>query len=198
MPATSPQDDPSRTSHYVDDAFYAALVADFADWQRDELAVADPAVRDRSQALLYREARLLDEGRFEDWLGLYAAECLYWVPATPRRGDPRREVAIALDDRRRLEDRVYRVRTGYAWSQVPPSRTARLVGNVEVFGTRADAIYMVRSTLVISEFRAGETRRLAGWCGHRLAERQGRWQILVKQVNLIDCDQHLHNPSVIL
>jgi hypothetical protein len=44
----------------------------------------------------------------------------------------------------------------------------------------------------------GDTRRLAGWSGHRLTELDGRWRILVKQVNLIDCDQHLHNPSVIL
>jgi benzoate/toluate 1,2-dioxygenase beta subunit len=197
MPATAPEGDPSRTSYYVDDAFYGALVADFADWQRDELEVTNPTIRDRCQALLYREARLLDEGRFEDWLGLYAPECLYWVPATPHAGDPRREVAIALDDRRRLEDRVYRVRTGYAWSQVPPSRTVRLVANVEVFRTGVDSTYMVRSTLVITEFRAGDTRRMAGWCGHRLAERDGRWRILVKQVNLIDCDQHLHNPSLV-
>jgi benzoate/toluate 1,2-dioxygenase beta subunit len=197
MPATR-QGDPSRVSEYVDDEFYRALVANFSDWQRDELEVTNPAIRDRCQALLYREARLLDQGQFEGWLSLYAPECLYWVPATPRGGDPRKEVAIAFDDRRRLEDRVYRLRTGYAWSQVPPSRTARLIANVEVFGTEQRSAYMVRSTFVINEFRAGETRRLAGWYGHRLAQHDGRWQILVKQVNLIDCDQNLRNPSVIL
>ena len=196
MPATR-RGDPSRVSEYVDDEFYRALVANFSDWQRDELEVTNPTVRDRCQALLYREARLLDQGQFEAWLSLYAPECLYWVPATPRGGDPRKEVAIAFDDRRRLEDRIYRLRTGYAWSQVPPSRTARLVSNVEVFGTEQRSVYMVRSTFVISELRAGETRRLAGWYGHRLEQHDGRWQILVKQVNLIDCDQNLRNPSVI-
>jgi len=196
MPATR-QGDPSRVSEYVDDEFYRTLVANFSDWQRDELEVTNPAIRDRCQALLYREARLLDQGQFEGWLSLYIPECLYWVPATPRGGDPRKEVAIAFDDRRRLEDRVYRLRTGYAWSQVPPSRTARLISNVEVFGTEQRSAYMVRSTFVISELRAGETRRLAGWYGHRVAEHDGRWQILVKQVNLIDCDQNLRNPSVI-
>ena len=196
MPATR-QGDPSRVSEYVDDEFYRTLVANFSDWQRDELEVTNPAIRDRCQALLYREARLLDQGQFEGWLSLYIPECLYWVPATPRGGDPRKEVAIAFDDRRRLEDRVYRLRTGYAWSQVPPSRTARLISNVEVFGTEQRSAYMVRSTFVISELRAGETRRLAGWYGHRIAEHDGRWQILVKQVNLIDCDQNLRNPSVI-
>ncbi len=196
MPATR-QGDPSRVAEYVDDEFYQQLVANFSDWQRDELEVTDPAIRARCEALLYREARLLDQGQFEGWLGLYTPECLYWVPATPQGGDPRKEVAIAFDDRRRLADRIYRLRTGYAWSQVPPSRTARLVANLEVFGTEARSIYMVRSTFVINEFRAGETRRLAGWYGHRLAERDGRWEILVKQVNLLDCDQNLRNPSVI-
>jgi len=196
VPATR-QGDPSRVAEYVDDEFYQQLVANFSDWQRDELEVTDPAIRARCEALLYREARLLDQGQFEGWLGLYTPECLYWVPATPQGGDPRKEVAIAFDDRRRLADRIYRLRTGYAWSQVPPSRTARLVANLEVFGTEARSIYMVRSTFVINEFRAGETRRLAGWYGHRLAERDGRWEILVKQVNLLDCDQNLRNPSVI-
>ena len=196
MPATR-QGDPSRVAEYVDDEFYQKLVANFSDWQRDELEVTNPAIRARCEALLCREARLLDQGQFEGWLGLYVPECVYWVPATPQGGDPRKEVAIAFDDRRRLEDRIYRLRTGYAWSQVPPSRTARLVANLEVFGTEARSTYMVRSTFVINEFRAGETRRLAGWYGHRLAERDGRWEILVKQVNLLDCDQNLRNPSLI-
>jgi len=198
MPAMPQERDPSRVSLYVDDEFYRALVANFSDWQRDEREVTNPAIRDRCQALLYQEARLLDQGQFEKWLTLYTPECLYWVTATPEKGDPRKEVAIAFDDRRRLEDRVYRLRTGYAWSQVPPSRTTRLISNVEVFRADQQATYMVRSTFVINEFRAGETRRLAGWSGHRLAQHDGRWQILVKQINLLDCDQNLRNPSVIL
>ena len=190
--------DPSRESWYVGDAFYRDLGAAFADWAREDLAVADPVLRDRCRQFLEREARLLDERRFEEWLALFAPECLYWVPGTPKAGDPRKEVAISFDDRRQLEGRIYRLRTGYAWSQVPASRTARLVSNVEVFRTAEASTLMVRSTFLVSEFRAGETRVLSGWCGHRLAEQTGGWRILVKQVNLIDCDQALRNPSVIL
>ena len=190
--------DPARESWYVGDAFYRDLAAAFTDWAREDKAVADAGVRDRCRQLLEREARLLDERRFEDWLALFAPECLYWVPGTPNAGDPRKEVAVSFDDRRQLEGRIYRLRTGYAWSQVPASRTARLVSNVEVFRTAEAATLMVRSTFLVAEFRAGEARVLAGWCGHRLAEHAGGWRILVKQVNLIDCDQALRNPSVIL
>jgi len=182
----------------VDDAFYRDLVADFSDWQRDDRIVREPALREACRAVLEREARLLDRRRYEDWLALFARECLYWVPATPEGGDPRREVAIAFDDRRRLEDRVFRLGTGAAWSQVPPSRTVRFVSNVEVFATEEDSTVMVRSNLLIAEFRAGDGRTLAAWCAHRLARRGEDWEIRVKQVNLIDCDRNLRNPSLVL
>lgn len=194
---TSIARDPSRSSWYVDDAFYAELVAGFTEFAREDRAVADPAVRDQGRMLLEREARLLDERRFDEWLALYVPECLYWVPGTPG-GDPRREIAFAFDDRRQLEGRIYRLGTGYAWSQIPPSRTARLVSNVEVFATAHPGTRMLRSTFVLAEHRAGETRTLAGSYAHRIIEREGAWRIAVKQVNLLECDRSLRNPSIIL
>jgi 3-phenylpropionate/cinnamic acid dioxygenase small subunit len=190
--------DPSRSSYYVNDAFYESLLASFTDWQRDDLAINDAAERDRFRGFLEHEARLLDQDRLEDWLGLFARECAYWVPATPGGGDPRREVAIAFDDRRRIEDRIYRLRTGYAWSQKPKSRTVRMVSNVEVFRADRDDARMVRSNFLISEFRGFEVRFLSGWCGHRFVRRADRWEIQIRQVNLIECDQNLRNPSIVL
>ena len=141
-----PAHDPSSSSYYVTDAFYRDLVAQFTDWQRDELAIADVAERDRFRMLIEREARLLDQLKFDEWLAMYAPECIYWVPATPAAGDPRREVAISFDDRRRMEDRIFRLRTGYAWSQAPKSRTVRMVSNVEVFAARRGAAWSVRTS----------------------------------------------------
>lgn len=193
-----PAHDPSRSSYYVSDDFYRELIAHFADWQRDERAVADPAERERFRMLLEREARLLDQLDYEAWLKLYAAECIYWVPATPNAGDPRREVAVMFDDRRRLEDRVYRLRTGFAWSQAPASRTVRLISNVEVFTTADNNVRMLRSNFLISEFWGDEIRLLSGWTGHRVVQQNGRWEIQAKQVNLLECDQSIRNPSIVL
>lgn len=188
----------SRRSYYVSDALYAELIADFTDWQTDERLIGDPAERDQFRGMVEREARLLDQLRYEEWLDLFAPECLYWAPATPEGGDPRREIAVMFDDRRRLEDRIYRLRTGYAWSQAPSSRTSRIVSNVEVFScTRADQ-RMVRSNFAISEFWDGEIRMLAGWSGHRFRRIDGRWLISAKQINLLNCDQCIRNPSIVL
>src|SRR5215469_12978980 len=147
MTAPAPLD-PSRSSYYVGDALYRELIANFSDWQDDARAVTDSTVRDEFRRLLEREARLLDQLRYEDWLAMYAPECVYWVPSTPNAGDPRREIAIMFDDRRRLEDRIYRVRTGFAWSQAPASRTVRLISNVEVFVTARDDARMLRSNFL--------------------------------------------------
>ena len=190
--------DPSLSSYYVNDALYRELVESFSNWQRDDRAITDPAERDRFRALLEREARLLDALVFDEWLNMYAPECIYWVPATPEGGDPRREVAISFDDRRRLEDRIYRLRTGYAWSQAPKSRTVRMISNIEVFATERSSTRMVRSNFLVSEFRVDGTRFLSGWCAHRFVQSGETWLIQVRQVNLIDCDQNLRNPSIIL
>jgi 3-phenylpropionate/cinnamic acid dioxygenase small subunit len=189
---------PSRSSHYVNDTLYRELIANFSDWQDDARAVTDVAIRDEFRRLLEREARLLDQLRYDDWLKMYAAECIYWVPSTPNAGDPRREISVMFDDRRRIEDRIYRLRTGFAWSQAPASRTVRMISNVEVFSTARDDVRMLRSNFLISEFWGDETRVLTGWAGHRAVRDGGQWKIQVKQVNLIDCDQCIRNPSIIL
>jgi len=190
--------DPSLSSYYVNEQLYQNLVDSFTDWQKDELAISAPDERDRFRMLVEKEARLLDQLAFDEWLAMYAPECIYWVPGTTNAGDPRREIAISFDDRRRMEDRIYRLRTGYAWSQAPKSRTMRMISNVEVFTAKTGDARMVRSNFLISEFRVDGTRFLSGWCGHRFTRGTAGWRIEVRQVNLIDCDQNLRNPSIVL
>ena len=67
-------DDPSKSSFYITDAYYQRLVEDFADWQRDEREVQDLALRDAVRRLLNKEARLLEGRAYDAWLALYAPE----------------------------------------------------------------------------------------------------------------------------
>ena len=188
----------SRYSYYVNDELYRELIQDFAILRQADEFIFDTAQRDLFRTLVEREARLLDQLRFKEWLSCYTEECLYWVPSTPNGGDPRSEIAIMFDDRRRLEDRIYRLSTGFAWSQAPSSRTVRIVSNVEVYGARKVDQRLVRSNFIINEFWDDETRQLAGWAGHRFEKVGGAWKISAKQVNLLECDRCIRNPSIIL
>jgi benzoate/toluate 1,2-dioxygenase beta subunit len=129
---------------------------------------------------------------------MFTPECAYWAPGRPDGGDPRTEIAVIFDDRRRLEDRIYRLRTGYAWSQAPRSRTVRLITNVEAFATDSEDRRMIRTNFLINEFWDDEIRLLSGWCGYNLERTGGDWLIQAKQINLINCDQCIRNPSIIL
>lgn len=190
---------PSETSHYVTDAYYSDLIAAFTGWDDTNRLCLDPDIQGRAHALLYQEARYLDQGQFKKWLDLFAPECAYWIPGTWNRGDPRREITFAFHDRRQLEDRVYRLETGYAWSQQPASRTSRLVSNIEVFRTDQADVFMIRSNFHMTEFWNGELRPWAGYTVHRVRQIDAAgFQIMAKQVNLLNCDQNIRNPSVTL
>jgi benzoate/toluate 1,2-dioxygenase beta subunit len=186
--------DPDRWSYYVDLDFYRRLDGLVEAWAQD-WPPADPMTRLETEGVLAREARLIDDGSFNEWVRLFTDECLYWVPITPGGGDPRTEVSYAFDDRRRLTDRVYWLRTGLAFCQIPQSRTRRLITNVEVLDTAQHRL--VRSNFVIYEYRAGVHRTYAGWYGHALERDADGWRIAVKQVNLLDSEQGHENLTIV-
>src|SRR5690349_17195752 len=84
------------------------------------------------ERLLYLEARLLDEGRLDEWLDLFTANAVYWIPAGADNIDTNEHVSIVYDTRRDMERRVARLKSGYAYAEDPPSRTHRVVSNLEI------------------------------------------------------------------
>ena len=66
------------------------------------------------------------------------------------------------------------------------------------FPPRVTTARMLRSNFLISEFWDKETRVLTGWAGHCVVRSAGGWKIAAKQVNLLECDQAIRNPSIIL
>jgi 3-phenylpropionate/cinnamic acid dioxygenase small subunit len=185
----------TEPSFYVDDAFYERLIALDKLWRQPE----DPPARELERLcedLIKREARLIDGGQFEQWSRLFSRDCLYWIPTRPD-GDPRSEVALEFHDRRRLEDRVARLRSGTAYSQIPPTRTCHLLSNIEMFVVDANQVG-ARANFLIQTYRLDVHRTLAGWCGYLFVHEEGAWKIAMKKINLIDCDQGQENISFFL
>ena len=143
--------------------------------------------------LVYQEAELLDARRFQDWLGLFAKDAKYWVPLREGQTDPEGELNIIYDDRNRLEDRVYRIESGYALAQDPLSRTARVISNLRVGNEAESKLLVVRSTFVIVEVRPGRQQVLGGHYTHHLRQEGGSLKIVVKRVDLVNSEEPLSN-----
>src|SRR5215468_12713383 len=70
---------------------------------------SEPLDLARCERFLLHEARLLDEGKFDDWLALFTPDAWYWVPSEPDQDNPHDTVSLIYDDRRLLETRVRRL-----------------------------------------------------------------------------------------
>jgi len=145
-----------------------------------------------AERFLLHEARLLDEARFEDWLALFTEDAWYWVPAQPGQASPRDTISLVYDDRRLLETRVRRLRNPHLHAQQPPARASRIVANptIEESDAAAGAV-VVRSKLLMVEYRRNRQRLFAATCRHRLVRSDGGLRIAWKRVDLVDCDAEL-------
>ncbi len=182
---------------YVNDARYARL---WALWKHagTQCAPSEAAADQAISQLLYHEARLLDERHYDAWLALFASECIYWVPSRGDPADPRFESGIYLDDRRRMADRVAMIRTGHLHAQTPPSRTRRMLSNIEHW-THPDGSVVARANVVIWEYRKGQTRAHPGMTVYELVpDSSGARVLATKIVCLLDCDAPQGNYSFLL
>ena len=74
------------------------------------------------QNFVYREARLIDQHRFEEWLALYADDGYYWMPLEWGQTDPRLVGSLMYEDKMLLGIRVERLKGNRTFSQKPKSR----------------------------------------------------------------------------
>ena len=90
---------------------------------------------------LYREADLLDERRYADWLGLLADDIRYWMPMrrNVKFGQDEREFTRAGQDinwfdegKDTLTRRVKQIMSGIHWAEEPVSRVTHMIANVQL------------------------------------------------------------------
>ncbi|MCE8031082.1 benzoate 1,2-dioxygenase small subunit [Halomonas daqingensis] len=97
------------------------------------------------QAFLYREARLLDDRQWDEWLECYRKDAVFWMPAWDDDDrlteDPQREISlIYYPSREGLEDRVYRIKTERSGASTPEPRTTHQISNLEVLSQTGDTV----------------------------------------------------------
>jgi 3-phenylpropionate/cinnamic acid dioxygenase small subunit len=156
------------------------------------------------EQFLYREARLLDDRRFHDWLLLFTDDVHYSMVSRTNRY-PRSSKAIAIldadrytdedfgaddlglfdEDIRTLTARVARLDTGMAWAEDPPSRTRHVITNIEIAPDASDAALTVHSNFIVYRSR-GETEQdfYVGAREDRLRRVDGAWKIANRRMVL--------------
>jgi 3-phenylpropionate/cinnamic acid dioxygenase small subunit len=152
----------------------------------------------RIEAFVYREARLADENRYDEWLSLWSEDGIYWVPANKDDYNPHRHVSIIYDRWERLQDRVDRLKSGAAWSQEPRSRMRRIVSNVEIDDVGADGIIVVRSNFVLGELRRELQTVYFASQVHHVRAVGADFKMSLKKVMLLNNDEPLHNLSFLV
>ncbi len=153
-------------------------------------AAARVELRSEMEQFLYREARLLDSGRFYEWLGLFTDDATYWIPLEANQGDPLTTSSIVYDDRRLLEIRVRQFQHPRAHARVPVPRTVHHVGNVQVMDTEGREV-RVNSALVLLEYRRERQRVWGALVEHRLRRTVDGLRIAAKRVDLVNSEAEL-------
>ena len=151
----------------------------------------------RVENFLYREARLMDENAYAEWLTLWADDALYWVPATDDDIDPATQVSTIYDNRARLEARIRRLSSGNAFSQDPKSRMRRVISNIEI-EEGANGEITAYSNFVLAELRRGKQDVFAGRTIHKLRTDGDTFKIFYKKVMLVNNDEFIDNLTFLV
>jgi 3-phenylpropionate/cinnamic acid dioxygenase small subunit len=158
------------------------------------------------EAFVYREMRLLDERRLEEWGALFTEDGIYWLPIGPGK-DPGTEPVILCDDAVQRTVRIHQLIKYTHYSQDPPSRLLHFASNLEFERGAAEDEVRIGCNVLIHELRPGDfqelqiglgqARTLAARCEYRVRI-NGAWRIAEKKVLLLDRDSPVSNLTCII
>ncbi len=166
--------------------------------------MASTLTRAEAEALLYREARLLDTRQLDEWQTLFAEDGVYWIPIDETK--PISENAsLIYDSPARRDERVYHLLHTVFPAQTPPSRLLHFINNVEVEG-RGDSEAVIHSNQIIyetrlgdfSQYGLGELRPIVASMRHEMRLVDGAWKIALKQILLINREMPQGNLTFII
>lgn len=142
-----------------------------------------------------REAWLLDDRKFRDWLDLFTDDVFYFMPRrrNVQRKDLDRELseegdlAIFEDDKTYLTMRVDRLDTGHAWAEDPPSRTRHVIGNLVVDPLPNGEVAAKTAFILYRSHHETDENIFAGSRDDVLRQVDGEWKI-ARRVIVLDAN----------
>ncbi len=155
-------------------------------------------LKEEIEDFLYREADLLDERRYQEWLDLLTEEARYWMPM--RRNVPPDDLEREFtregadvnwfdEGKETLARRVGQILTGVHWAEEPPSRICHMVSNVQIRcasppGPAPSEVAVKCRFLVYRNRVQTETDILVGKREDLLRKVDGHWKIARRKIVL--------------
>lgn len=153
---------------------------------------------------LYREAELLDNYRFEEWLELLHEDLVYKMPVRlsvmPKDGTGIVDGMEFLDETRNsMVTRVKRLQTEQAWAEQPGSRTRHVVANVRVWSEAGGEELRVNSSFICTRTRADNPYDIFTGERHDVLAGSGADLLLKRRQIVFDQTvMHAYNLSIFL
>ncbi len=139
------------------------------------------------EQLLFQEAKLLENRRFDEWLELLTRDVIYWVPNAREDSDISDEAMISYEGYDELRARTVRLQHPLNPTQKPPPRTRHFITNVSAKAGDEGELH-VRCNLLVYVSKDGKVVHHPGTSEYRLREEDGAWRIASKKVYLITND----------
>jgi 3-phenylpropionate/cinnamic acid dioxygenase small subunit len=152
--------------------------------------------KDQLIDFIYEETRMLDEGRYTEWLALWLADGHYWMPLDYKQSDPINETSLLYEDMFMLKLRVERLNGVRTFSQKPKSRCHHVIQRPFV-DERDGGRFVTKTSMHYVETRLDEQQLLALTARHELALVDGKLRIANKRVDILNCDAAFRNIQLL-
>jgi 3-phenylpropionate/cinnamic acid dioxygenase small subunit len=147
---------------------------------------------------IYEEARMLDEGRYDEWLSLWQPDGIYWMPLEYNQHDAVNMTSLMHEDLFMLKLRIERLNGARTFSQKPKSRCHHVIQRP--FVDKLDdetGTYETKTFMHYVETRLDEQQLLALTACHELVLVDGNLKIANKRVDILNCDAAFRNIQLL-
>ncbi len=137
------------------------------------------------EQFLFHQAELLDGKCWQDYIDLFAADGIYWMPVAAEQTEWLDSPSIFIEDKPLMSIRMGRVTHPNAWSQAPMWGTSHVVGNIVIESVSEERL-TVRSRFQMLELRRDAQRHFAGTYRHTLRRSAEGLRIELQRVDLLN------------
>ena len=148
---------------------------------------------------VYREARLIDEKRFDEWYDLFADDGRYWMPLMRGQPDDPGHTSLFDEDKLLLKIRIERLRNPKSYSQAHASWCQHILQapSVEQRDSQTGTV-VLRTPFMYLEYQDDQQEVYAGVAWHHLRRGGIGIFIALKKIELLNCEAALPSLQLFL